>query len=942
MKGLSYFFILLVWGCWAHLQAQPSLIKLKIKVLDIYENPIKNAVLHIQGTSLQAISDTMGVCSIVFPTNGNYTLEVNASDFEPYTKNIQVFPANNPLLKVVLLATAPTRNWDTIGRPIPVKNQDFEIQANEAFLLSETDLEALSEETPAVFLLQATRDVFLGSAAFDFSQAFFKPKSLDSRFGQVFLNGMGMNKWYYGRPQWSDWGGLNTLTRNQNYSHGIASQAGDFGGLQGTTFIDLSPSKQRSGLSFSTSLSNRSYATRQLFSYVSPVKGGFSFAFGGSIRNAARGYQEGTPYKAYSGMGTLEYKKGRHTFSGTYLYTYNKRGRAAALTQEVVALLGAQYNPYWGMHQGKVRQARNKTLVQNTIILNHSFEGKTTEWSTTLGGISGKDLRSRLAYFNAPNPDPLYYKKLPSYYLNSPIGANYYAANTAAEALLDAPQINWDRMYVANATLFSKNKLAYMESGDQALERQLNITSRFLWKPTETQQVDIGIAWRWHPMRFYGEILDNFGGALHPDIDPFSQTRNDILGPLYKNQGQVYGYDYSLNAQGGRAYMQWRYYGSRWDAFASVEGQRRVGYREGYMQNERYLETSLGQGSSLAFGGLSYKLGITYKYNGRHWFSLAAFKGNTPPNTSLWFVNPRDHQLPAPNLKTEKIHFASFNYILRAPALMGRFNLFWGTFRDQASLRFFFAETALGSDFVQEWVNQQNTRHFGAEFGFSYALSSSVKLNFSGSLGQYQITNNPSVTLFFDTDPLEQNPINTLGVQDFGQAALKGTQLPLGPARAFSFSISYRDPKYWWLSMSMNTMGLAYSSPSYLRHTPSFLLNAETGLPTPDPIGATSLLKQWALPSFYLVNLVGGKSWLKKGRYISAFLSVNNLFNTYYRSGGYAQSRKAHYTAFEADQRSGQPSFDTKYWQGGRRTFFLNLMISLPPSALKKPNRIKE
>ena len=49
-------------------------------------------------------------------------------------------------------------------------------------------------------LLQASRDVFLNAAAFDFSATFFRPRGLDSENGKVLINGIEMNKQYNGRP----------------------------------------------------------------------------------------------------------------------------------------------------------------------------------------------------------------------------------------------------------------------------------------------------------------------------------------------------------------------------------------------------------------------------------------------------------------------------------------------------------------------------------------------------------------------------------------------------------------------------------------------------------------------------------------------------------------------------------------------------------------------
>ena len=71
-----------------------------------------------------------------------------------------------------------------------------------------------------------------------------------------------MNKIFDGRPQWNNWGGLNDIIRNQEFSNGLDASAYTFGGILGNTNIDIRPSKLRPGTRFSTSASNRTYAGR--------------------------------------------------------------------------------------------------------------------------------------------------------------------------------------------------------------------------------------------------------------------------------------------------------------------------------------------------------------------------------------------------------------------------------------------------------------------------------------------------------------------------------------------------------------------------------------------------------------------------------------------------------------------------------------------------------
>ena len=67
-------------------------------------------------------------------------------------------------------------------------------------------------------LLQASRDVYLRTAAFEFSSSFFRVRGLDSDNAKLLINGIEMNKLSTGRPEWANWGGLNDVLRNQEFT----------------------------------------------------------------------------------------------------------------------------------------------------------------------------------------------------------------------------------------------------------------------------------------------------------------------------------------------------------------------------------------------------------------------------------------------------------------------------------------------------------------------------------------------------------------------------------------------------------------------------------------------------------------------------------------------------------------------------------------------------
>ncbi|HUH47193.1 MAG TPA: hypothetical protein VLZ54_08585, partial [Arenibacter sp.] len=146
-----------------------------------------------------------------------------------------------PSKEYILTIVAP----GYIPKRIPVLLQDGDVDLGTLYLerdviyeksdnlISLTEADLMEDEMAAIGseMLQASRDVFLNRAAFDFGQAFFRVRGYGSEYGQVMLNGLPMNKFANGRPQWNNWGGLNDVTRNQEFTHGLQASDHNFGGI---------------------------------------------------------------------------------------------------------------------------------------------------------------------------------------------------------------------------------------------------------------------------------------------------------------------------------------------------------------------------------------------------------------------------------------------------------------------------------------------------------------------------------------------------------------------------------------------------------------------------------------------------------------------------------------------------------------------------------------
>jgi hypothetical protein len=493
--------------------------------------PIPSVSISIEGTSETSFPDASGSFTFQTPTQGEYILLLKASDFLEKRFALEL---NGGEIALGTIALEPDITVEQTDNLITLTEND--LSDDEGTLSS------------SVGLLQATRDIFLTRAAFDFGQAFFRVRGYDSREGQVLINGMMMNKFFDGRPQWNNWGGLNDVIRNQEFSNGLEASPYTFGGILGNTNIDMRPSGLRPGVRLSSSFSNRTYSGRLMATYSSGLKAnGLAYTFSASRRWAQEGFIDGTLYGAYSFFGTLEYQfNDKNLIVATAIAAKNRRGRSSAITEEVYNLVSNTYNPYWGEQNGSIRNARERDIFEPIFMLNHHYESNNLRWNTGMAYQTGTHARSRLGYFNAPNPDPTYYRYLPSFYVNNPIGADFTNAALAREGFLNNTQINWAQLYSANTNPEILGKAAYILHDDTVDDTQLSLTSTASVALSNSIKLDLGGFVRSLKSNNYAEIVDLLGAEFHEDIDPFSDTQNDLNGTLEKVDGDIFNYHYDL------------------------------------------------------------------------------------------------------------------------------------------------------------------------------------------------------------------------------------------------------------------------------------------------------------------------------------------------------------------------------------------------------------
>ena len=142
------------------------------------EKPLKNVSITIKNNSTQLLeTNDLGVFILKKLGNGNTILELNLPGYE--TQNFQLDLIGTTIdLGIIFLY--PTIYGEEDFSTITLTDDELNDDTNSADNISG--------------LLQSSKDIYLRTAAFEFSSSFFRVRGLDSENGKVLINGIEMNK----------------------------------------------------------------------------------------------------------------------------------------------------------------------------------------------------------------------------------------------------------------------------------------------------------------------------------------------------------------------------------------------------------------------------------------------------------------------------------------------------------------------------------------------------------------------------------------------------------------------------------------------------------------------------------------------------------------------------------------------------------------------------
>ena len=869
--------------------------------------PVESAGVDMKDSQNDVTADKIGYFQFVDLKPGHYSITISKLGFEDKVIEFDVV-SDEKRKDLGAIVLSPVSDHSDLGVITidDTSNQDDD-----------------NNSQPTVGLLSSGRDAFANAAAFELGAYWFRPRGVDNRFEDVLFNGVPMSKNDDGKVDFSNWGGLNDVTRYplENVDN-ITPSEYIFGNLGGVTYYNTRASSYRKGVSLAYSYTNRSYFNRAMATYnTGLLKNGWAFSFSGSRRWADEGVIEGTYQDAYAYFASIEKRLGsKHALNFTAFGAPTYRGSNSPNTQEAYDIMGKNYNSYWGWQDGEKRNSRIRNVFEPVFQLEHFWKiGKKSNLNTTISYQQGSDARSRLDWFHAADPNPTYYRKLPSY-------GDYTADEFKANA-----QIDWTAMYQANNGNLDGGAV-YSVIEDVNKDKTYNIVSHFDTRFQDNWKFNANFHYQRVESDNFRRVKDLLGAKYAKNLDAYNEDSYwNLDNPDYKvYEGDRTQYSYMLYRDSYALNLSTEVDLPRWNVVASIFSSYSESYRDGQFRNHFYATGNGSKGKSDVFDAVDagLKAKVTYKINGKNFLVYNGAYFSLAPTLNEIFVNPRTTNLITPNIENQLINSNDLSYIIRGQILKLRLTGYYTTIQKATEFsRYYFdisgSTTDEGNALAAEILTNLNKTYKGLELGAEIKVSPTLSVTAVGSYGDYKVTNNPDVATYDD-----QNGYR--GKDFWGTAKIKDYKIAGTPQKAASLGIRYNSPKYWWIGVSGNFLADQYLDFSALNKTAVLYTDPAThndyaGV-TPELI--SQITEQKKFDDQFMLNANVGKSFLFGKYRMGVSVSVTNILNNRdYVTGGFEQGRIVNFPDALQELNRATPHFGPKLWYDRGTQFFANVYL---------------
>ena len=806
-----------------------------------------------------------------------------------------------------IVVAQSNNNTDTIRH-----EQTQNVMDESAFTFTEAQLGEDNDRSSNVTILNSNSNVYASEVGFLYSPLRFRYRALSPKYNDVYINGAPMNDMESGQFRYSLVGGLNQQTRNVDFALPFENNNFSLTGMAGSNNYDFRAGSMAGGNRITLSGANRNYTLRGMYTYGSGFNSkGWAFATNITYRWANRGYVEGTFYNAFSYFFGVQKKwNNGHSLSFSTWGNPTERASQGASTDEVYWLVNDyQYNPYWGYQNGHRRNSRvvNDFAPAAIFTWDWNISDKTT-LTTSLFGKYSMYKSTKLNYNNAENPQPDYWKNLPSSYYDVWNEQNIRYRTAQAFADWNAAvnwwknkenrQIQWDKLYYANrqAAANGQDALYYVQAKHND-NTTITLSSSLNTHIGKDKVFNIGFMIGQNFGRHYQTMEDLLGAKSFHNVNTYAigtyaandpRIQYDLntmgtqgLGALVY-EGDKFGYDYNLNVRRGTLWTNFAHsFGNLHYMVGAKMGYDNM-YRKGYMRNGMFADNSYGKSKHADFLTGGGKISGTWTLGSGNAVSLGLGYEHRAPQASNAFISPEMNNDFVQNLRNERIFSSEVNYQYVGNWLRANLSAYYNHLTHVTEWQNFYFDDVNSFTYVSMTGIKKN--YYGVELGIDFKLTSFLNFKALGTWSEAKNINNADVVYMNSTkSTFYKDVVYNKGMRESGT-----------PLSAYSGILSFHQGG-WFIDLKGN-----YYDRIYLSYAPSLrygstLRTMGTKFGGIDAEGNyTPYAQSEGKGGFMLDASIGKNIYLKRGSLSINLMITNILNNQKIVSGGYEQSRSSY------------------------------------------------
>lgn len=776
-----------------------------------------------------------------------------------------------------------------------------------AFTFTEAQLGEDENMTQNVIILNSSTNVYASGVGYRFSPVRFRYRALPQEYNDVYINGVPMNDMESGQFRYSMIGGLNQQTRNVDFALPFESNNFAMNGLAGSNNYDFRAGSMAAGNRLSLGVANRNYSARGMYTYASGFNAnGWAIAANLTYRWADKGYVEGTFYNSLSYFLAIQKRwTNGHSLSLSTWGNPTERASQGASTDEAYWLANNYlYNPYWGYQNGKIRNSRVVNDFAPSALLTWDWDiAKDTKLTTSLFGKYSKYKSTKLNYNNAENPQPDYWKNLPSSYYevwgdeanrNAKSHAAFLEWNEAYNywtAAKENRQVKWDRLYWANqqAAKTGSDALYYVQAkhNDNFV---MSLASTLTTKLSKNQTWNIGAVLGRNQGGHYQTMEDLLGANSFHNINTYAVGNYpkssdavqydlntmgaDRTGRLV-GKGDKFGYDYDILIHKA---LVWTNYLANMGRFHLMVAGKVGGtdmQRQGYMRNGLFPENSYGKSGHAKFLDGGGKASITWDAGLGNIVSVGAGYEWRAPTARTAFASPEMNNDFVLNLKNQQVFSSELGYQYQNAWVHANINAYYNRMNHVTEWQNFYLDDINSFSYVSMTGIEKET--YGVELGARFKLASYLDLTTLGTWSEAKNINNAKVRYLNSTKAqYVDETVYNKGMREGGT-----------PLTAASLGLSFHQSG-WFVDLNGN-----YYDRIYLFYSPSYRYESTLRIKNKRDNEGNNIIPEQAKGKggFMLDGSIGKSIRLKKGQLNLNLMITYLLNNQRIVTGGYEQSR---------------------------------------------------